>query len=683
MVIKQNALDIHFSFRPNENELAKLLDEAFDISYGAQLTAGRSLWIAEPKRNVKDRFGLEREVLVIYSAHTNTDARTLTAIDQIFKDPEYKHRLDKAFVILIHNGDVGEANEIAQSDTDRIIITFHAEELRNPQRGSVYIRQKFAARTEDIDLFGRSSAISVDRDFFGRNGTVQALLVKITSQFENGGLFGLRKTGKTSVLKAIQRKISERSIVAEYIDCSNPGIHSARWWDALEDLTSRIYSKARTKNNKIKESEFNYTQQTAGSRFSRDIKALVEGYGVAQIVIMLDEIEYITPGISGALGQHWDKDFVPFWQTVRSVHQELNGKLTFVVAGVNPACVQEPRVDNVPNPIFQLVQPLYLEPFDTPSIREMVRTIGRYAGTKFDEDVYSYLCETYGGHPFLIRVACSEVWRSTDRRSVTEAAQITINDFKYQATKISARLSDPIRDILLSLVWWYPEEYDLLQILAGGDEGFFRDYLQQSSSKVIKFAHYGILCPDLSGKFAIADLRKYIVEHGEEYKRAISPFIRSDMPPELLPAVPNLEVLAELFKKKCELEINLRRAIVVYLGVLCNWDNAKIAAAMSKGLTGKRERTNPENLFTGRAPQEVINELYTVDLKTIVATNWQSFAPLFDSNQARFEMNMDSINKARRYDSHTKPISQRELDEFNNSYEWMLTRLSRVPSFGV
>ena len=35
---------------------------------------------------------------------------------------------------------------------------------------------------------------------------------------------------------------------------------------------------------------------------------------------------------------------------------------------------------------------------------------------------------------------------------------------------IRERLTQPIRDILLSLVWWYPEEYELLQILAEGDE---------------------------------------------------------------------------------------------------------------------------------------------------------------------------------------------------------------------
>jgi len=347
---------------------------------------------------------------------------------------------------------------------------------------------------------------------------------------------------------------------------------------------------------------------------------------------------------------------------------------------VNPACVEEPRIGNVPNPIFQLGQPQYLEPFPTPAVREMVRTLGRYAGLRFEEDVYAYLQSTYGGHPFLIRIACSEVWRATDRTSVDEAARVTRKSFTDRNLEIRARLSEPIRDILLSLVWWYPEEYDLLQILAAGDEEFFKEYLREKGNSIVRFAQYGILAPDLSGRFAIADLRQFLREQGEIYKRAISPFTRGDMPPELLPAVPDLQLLAELFTKKSELEILLRRTILMYLGVRYHWDNGKIAEHMSKGLDRKGGRSRPDQLFLGRSPQDVINDLYTLDLKAIVTTNWDTFAPLFDSNKGRFEMNMDTINKARRVDAHTKPVPPQEIDEFRNSYEWMLSRLRKVPN---
>jgi len=51
---------------------------------------------------------------------------------------------------------------------------------------------------------------------------------------------------------------------------------------------------------------------------------------------------------------------------------------------------------------------------------------------------------------------------------------------------------------------------------------------------------------------------------------------------------------------------------------------------------------------------------------------------LFDNKKTRFEMNMDTLNVARRKDSHTKPVTSLELEEFQNSYTWLLQRLNKV-----
>jgi hypothetical protein len=51
---------------------------------------------------------------------------------------------------------------------------------------------------------------------------------------------------------------------------------------------------------------------------------------------------------------------------------------------------------------------------------------------------------------------------------------------------------------------------------------------------------------------------------------------------------------------------------------------------------------------------------------------------LFDNKKQRFEMNMDTLNVGRRKDGHTKPVSPEELEDFTNSYTWLLQRLSRM-----
>ncbi|MEK6977147.1 MAG: ATP-binding protein [Candidatus Hydrothermarchaeota archaeon] len=681
MGIRPEVDSVHFSNHEEEKTYALCLDEAFDISFAAQ--HGRrgelSFWLADPKTHAKERFGLQNEVLVIYSPHYKTDARVLTAIENITRSPDFKHRVDRVLYLLIHNGNLEATAALVKNDLTRIIVPIHVRELMDPKKGNFFIRSRIAKYIGEFDLFGMSSPITSDKYFFGRDELVQSLLIRATARHENSGLFGLRKTGKTSVLRALQRRVEERPILVAYVDCSNPGMHSGRWWQALENLRARLADAFRRHHRRQIIFDEHYDQITAGPKFSLDVQRIVEEGSFHQIILMLDEIEYITPKLGGALGKHWGGDFTPFWQTIRSTHQETQGKLVFIVAGVNPACVENTQFGGLSNPIFQLAVPNYLEPFTTVAVREMARSIGRYSGLKFDETVYGYLQEQYGGHPFLIRIACSEVWKSKDTHNPESLSNVAIEDFKQRSPEIKARITQPIKDILLSLVWWYPEEYKLLQVLAQNGHQSFQEYLRRQPEAMLRFGHYGILKSDNSGEFAIADLKNFLNERGEEYKLEISPFTRGDLPPELLPEIPDLAVLGQLFEKRCEIEIKLRRTIVMYLGMLSNWDPHKMAEAMLKGVASREDRKSPSELFVGRRPQDVINELYTLDLKNIILANWSVFQSLFDNQEIRFKMNMDTINRARRVEGHTKPITETEVLDFKNSYAWLLSRLAKVP----
>jgi len=148
----------------------------------------------------------------------------------------------------------------------------------------------------------------------------------------------------------------------------------------------------------------------------------------------------------------------------------------------------------------------------------MVRSIGKYMGLRFEDRVYPHLASTYGGHPYLIRIACSEISGKMDTTSPHELPKVVVEDFKSNQSEIKARLTQPIRDILLSLVWWYPDEYDLLRILAKGDTDFVNEYLNEVGASVIQLSQYGIL-RDTAGEFAISDLREFLRENGKNTKQ--------------------------------------------------------------------------------------------------------------------------------------------------------------------
>ena len=83
------------------------------------------------------------------------------------------------------------------------------------------------------------------------------------------------------------------------MDCSNPGLHSARWWDALEAVSERFADTVKRQFGRLPKLRLGYSQSNAGLRFSSDMRSLLDESNAEQLTIMLDEIEYITPGIAG------------------------------------------------------------------------------------------------------------------------------------------------------------------------------------------------------------------------------------------------------------------------------------------------------------------------------------------------------------------------------------------------
>src|SRR5690242_880831 len=101
MAIKQDADAAYFSKIPDERQLAALLHEGFDVTFG-NAHGQLAFWLANPHKHMQERFGLQKEILVIYSPHATTDARVLTAIENLSRHPDFRHRVDRVLFLLIH-----------------------------------------------------------------------------------------------------------------------------------------------------------------------------------------------------------------------------------------------------------------------------------------------------------------------------------------------------------------------------------------------------------------------------------------------------------------------------------------------------------------------------------------------------------------------------------------------------
>jgi len=228
------------------------------------------------------------------------------------RHPDFKHRLERVLVIVVHKGDHEATKELLREQRDWIMVPFHASDLMGRDRGSLFIRGTIATAIGSVDLFGMSSPIKSDEYFFGRDELVQTLVNRSLIRHENTGLFGLRKTGKTSVLFAVQRRVATGSILTQYFDCQNPGVHAARWWQVLENIGDTCRQTLKLDHKRDAEVLGPYSESNAAARFSAEMKSLLMHGQLEKVILMLDEIEYVTPRLSGALGHHWDRDFYHF-----------------------------------------------------------------------------------------------------------------------------------------------------------------------------------------------------------------------------------------------------------------------------------------------------------------------------------------------------------------------------------
>ena len=376
----------------NEDEIkvANQLSKFFKITFSKEGTFKTTSYVfnfLQPGEEFREYYNLYNEVLLLFSPYTEFESRTLDFVDKTLE--EFDNRLDKVCVFLVsRDGDIEtKINGLNTANKDsRIIVPFtYAEILQNGISKtdiSTKIRKYFYSR----DLFALESPLKTEAYFYGRNTLIQKLYDKYLIG-EQSGLFGLRKTGKTSVLYALERQMVLRSGCSVYIDCQNPGIYMLRWYELLQFIVTEICKKYEV-NKKVIDDD--YSEKKAALTFERDMKE-INGVLKTRVMFMFDEIEHICFQTSDK--EHWrnGEDYCMFWQTVRSVFQKQPECFTFLIAGVNPLCIETAYVNNVENPIFSMISIEYLNLFDLSNVKDMIGHIGKYMGLNFDEEIYTKL----------------------------------------------------------------------------------------------------------------------------------------------------------------------------------------------------------------------------------------------------------------------------------------------------
>lgn len=626
----------------SEIAIAKWFSNSFGVTFSKEGFFKEKTYtfdFLQPNDDMKRNFNLSNEVLLLFSYYPSFDTRTFDLVDKTLE--EFSNRLDKLCVFIVSNDDnfIQRITKLMSDQKDfRLVVPFTYSEILNNRIDESGLYQRMREYLYDRDLFAFESPLRKDDYFFGRNNIVQQLYQKYSSG-EQSGLFGLRKIGKTSVLYALQRTIEYRDGLSIYIDCQSPAIHMARWYKLLEIIIRKI---AETNGRNEILADLNYNEKNAATLFENNVKHLYSSLGNKRILFIFDEIECITYGL--ATQEHWrtENDFLYFWQTIRSVYQNNRIFFSFIIAGVNPYIVEVTTINKTDNPIFSMITPVYLEFFRFQDVKQMASSIGGYMGISFEEEVFTYLIEDYGGHPFLIRQVCSLINNSATQKP------FKVDKLTYKQSKLDydKKIAPYVSLIVNVLREWYPRELELLSILAThGNDG-----LKKHIKNQIEINHllgYGILA-EKNGRYFITI-------------NAILEYL-SSIPNGYIPEK-NDERWACVSKRRNAIETKLRSIIKITLEAQKGKGSTKniLLGIIDSAIRIKIKSMNTDVILS--------DYIFFIQLKSLIENHWQLFSNIF-IDKSMFAICMEIINR-HRIDAHAKHIDDADYFQLNYALKWI------------
>lgn len=635
-------------FSNTQKEIVQIFKKFWYITKAENRKIGASVYnylLIKAPVNIANLFNLSAEIIVVFSDYEVFEPRTFDAYDNIKNSLELGRVENLCGILVSRDSEIDTRIKIYNSGKEtRTIIPYSYTEILNSKYDNYIFRNKMQKIFYNRDLFAFDDALKTDLYFFGRSQIVLDIINRHLSG-QNTGLFGLRKTGKTSIIFDVQRKIGLKNAKGIFVSCQSPEMSTGTWVDSIFYIVKQLYKEFGIESDVLKREQ--YTNLTATELFSSEVEKIYDQYHET-ILFMFDEVEHIT--YKKAADDKWGKgvESVNFWKAIRSTYQMSGSKFTYCIVGTNPICIEYSKIEHAENPIFCGVTPVYVPGFSVSQTRNMVRKLGRIMGLKFDETLYSKMTEDYGGHPFLIRRLCSFISNEFTDRPVT-IDRIKYSSCKEEFNKTQGKYFDMLLDVLIE---FFPLEYEMLKYLAIGDKSTFNYFAEEDYSMVEHLIGYGVIKKiDDYYDFQIDVIKDYIIQ-----KENVS-----------LKYETKEQKWSHICIERGNFEISLRKMIKQILLINCtgSGDNAK-TYVVSKIYNDKDSRRkyssySYEDLFDPKK-----SNIFLKNLTILVLGKWQVFSPFMKGiKQEDFINTMNILNVEGRFDAHAKIPNDDDMQLFD------------------
>ena len=373
---------------------------------------GCTLVIARLGRDIETRFGLSSEVMILFSPYGDLQRRSFNALTERARDELMAHQRDifdtvrfvpEKDIVFIVSPDERATQKVREWNSSGAAAL--AIPIATVGKSEVEIRseinREIALVLEERDLYSDRGPVT-GHAFFGRNDLIR----RISGAVRTGtslGLFGLRRSGKTSVIREYDRRRRDADEIVVLSDLEAMDQLSDVPPDIGNDLNEALrHWRSRGGEAFIGNEQNQLVDST--SELSRRIKQVAKRNPDLRFLFAIDEIESLRPHV-----ENDPQSVRALLGSLRTAAQAADN-VSLLFTGVTTRFFTGAKLaDEIDNPLFGFIDPVFLRPFEIDESTNLIKDLGRKMRMAWDDDAAEAVHHAAGGHPFLLRALAARV----------------------------------------------------------------------------------------------------------------------------------------------------------------------------------------------------------------------------------------------------------------------------------
>ena len=448
--------------------LRKLTQEGAENTFIRRPGKPGGPWLLRVKLppSLQERFALAPEVLLMALGDTEVEARDVDRCSMEIAGAGA--RLDSEVVIVV-DLKAGLFGRLQRLDRRRPWVLWQPSVSK---RGVAFppLFEQIAKQIGENDIFEERDPVR-GHQVIGRREDIRKLSNSLLAG-KSVGVFGLRKVGKTTLVRAVTDRLDPEGSALSVrrspgepwlLDTDDPSQVAAIWVDCqvlyprtVERLASLLVAQLWARLPDAMTSQ-------KGSEVERLLE-LLEHWSRGEdlpLTIVLDEYDLL---FQGAKGEDAIGGLDVLFGGLRAVSQTTS-RLALAVIGRDPSYFRQPTWNGVPNPMLNWFIPQWVGPLDWKGADDLLGTLGRRIGLLVGKRTKAHAYEWTGGHPLLHRQYGSAI-RTLVRSKGKHSEEVETDPFCEEAVEHFLErdaVVDTCREIFDILGTRYPRASALLE----------------------------------------------------------------------------------------------------------------------------------------------------------------------------------------------------------------------------